>query len=119
MVAHCICRPVGMIGDTVNLAARIQELTKTFDSDILISGDTYLSVNNQFNTHYFGTVTVRGKKIETDIYGVMQKNPVSFHLYTLPYHRSAICVANLLPSESRVSVGGNPHGSGMTEQSHT
>lgn len=60
-----------MIGDTVNLAARIQELTKTFDSDILISGDTYLSLNNQFNTRCFGTVTVRGKKIETDIYGVL------------------------------------------------
>ncbi|WP_319404757.1 adenylate/guanylate cyclase domain-containing protein [uncultured Desulfosarcina sp.] len=60
-----------MIGDTVNLAARIQELTKTFDSDILISGNTYQSLNNQFNTRCFGTVTVRGKKIETDIYGVL------------------------------------------------
>lgn len=60
-----------MIGDTVNLAARIQELTKTFESDVLISGETYLSVYNQFNTHHFGTVNVRGKKIETDIYGVL------------------------------------------------
>jgi class 3 adenylate cyclase len=60
-----------MIGDTVNLAARIQELTKTFDSDILISGDTYLSAKDQFNTRYLERVTVRGKKIETEIYGVL------------------------------------------------
>ena len=60
-----------MIGDTVNLAARIQELTKTFNSDILISGDAYQSVNTQFDAQYFGKVTVRGKKIEQDIYGIM------------------------------------------------
>ncbi len=60
-----------MIGDTVNLAARIQELTKQFDADVLVSGDTYLSLSNPSKAQYLGRVTVRGKKIETDIYGIL------------------------------------------------
>ena len=34
------------------------------------------------------------------------------------YHFSVMCFANLLPRATSVNVGGNPHGSGMTEQSH-
>lgn len=60
-----------MIGDTVNLAARIQELTKKFDGDILISGDTHLSLSAHFTSKYLGKVKIRGKNVETDIYGVL------------------------------------------------
>jgi adenylate cyclase len=60
-----------MIGDTVNLASRIQELTKKFDVDILISGDTHLSLSPHFTTKYLGKVKVRGKKVETEIYGIL------------------------------------------------
>ncbi len=59
-----------MMGDTVNLAARLQELTKQYDAEILISGDTYSSLNGQFTTQYLGKVKARGRKIETDIYSV-------------------------------------------------
>ncbi|MFZ0134606.1 MAG: adenylate/guanylate cyclase domain-containing protein, partial [Desulfobacterales bacterium] len=60
-----------MIGDTVNLAARLQELTKTVEADILVSGETCSVLNGRFQTRYLGKVKVRGKKSETDIYGVL------------------------------------------------
>lgn len=60
-----------MIGDTVNLAARLQELTKTVAADIIVSGETYSVLNGRFQTRYLGNVKVRGKKLETEIYGVL------------------------------------------------
>ncbi|MFZ0613992.1 MAG: adenylate/guanylate cyclase domain-containing protein [Desulfobacterales bacterium] len=62
-----------MIGDTVNLAARLQELTKKFDAEILVSGETYSELNGRFQTRYLGQETARGKKKETGIYAVLDR----------------------------------------------
>jgi len=59
------------IGDTVNLAARLESITKEFHSPIIISETTYQDVQGKFRTRYLGEVTVKGKEIPVKIYGVL------------------------------------------------
>jgi class 3 adenylate cyclase len=50
------------IGDTVNTAARLQELTKDLDADIVLSAETAaLLPAGRFSTRELGEVPVRGK----------------------------------------------------------
>jgi class 3 adenylate cyclase len=50
------------IGDTVNTASRLQELTKDFDADIVLSGETAGRLPaGRFATRDLGEVPVRGK----------------------------------------------------------
>jgi adenylate cyclase len=60
------------IGDTVNLAARLESITKEFRSPIIISESTYQDVRGRFRTRYLGEVTVKGKEIPIKIYGVTE-----------------------------------------------
>jgi len=60
-----------MVGDAVNLAARIQEMTKEFRCDILVSGYTCDALTNGFNMEHAGKVRVRGMELETDLYEVV------------------------------------------------
>jgi adenylate cyclase len=59
------------IGDTVNLAARLESITKDFDSPIVISESTYVLVKDEFPTRPLGEVTVKGKAIPVRIYAVL------------------------------------------------
>jgi adenylate cyclase len=59
------------IGDTVNLAARLESITKDFDSPIVISESTYLLIKDAFPTRPLGEVTVKGKAIPVRIYAVL------------------------------------------------
>ena len=58
------------IGDTVNLASRLEGLTKEFLSPIVISQSTYEEVKHLFYSRYLGEVKVKGKEIPVKIYGV-------------------------------------------------
>jgi adenylate cyclase len=60
-----------MVGDTVNLASRIQELTKKYDCDILISDETRRALSNCDNIQYVGSETVRGMAVETRLYKLL------------------------------------------------
>lgn len=60
------------IGDTVNLAARLESITKDFKSPVIISEGTYQDVRGQFRTRYLGEVTVKGKEIPVKIYSVVE-----------------------------------------------
>lgn len=60
------------IGDTVNLAARLESITKDFRSPVIISETTYQDVRTQFRTRCLGEVTVKGKEIPVKIYAVME-----------------------------------------------
>jgi adenylate cyclase len=60
------------IGDTVNLAARLESITKDFRSPVIISESTYQDVRLQFRTRYLGEVTVKGKSIPVKIYAVVE-----------------------------------------------
>ena len=61
-----------VIGDTVNLASRIEKLTKRYSTPLLISRKTLFSIKNkqEFATRYIDNVKVAGKNIETEIFEV-------------------------------------------------
>lgn len=58
------------IGDTVNLAARIESATKEHGVSILISEHTYLGIKGTIPTVRIGDITIRGREENITIYGV-------------------------------------------------
>ena len=60
-----------VIGDPVNLASRIESLTKPLGADILISEDTYKFINKYFITEEMPSVTVKGKEKQVRIFAVV------------------------------------------------
>ena len=65
-----------VISDAVNLAARIESLTKTYKTPILISEETFngLSKNKNIRVRYIGIATVIGKSISTKLYEVLVRH---------------------------------------------
>ncbi len=59
-----------VIGDNVNLAARIEPLTKEFEVEVIISEKTYQAVANAVTAHDLGSVKVRGREKEIRLYEV-------------------------------------------------
>ncbi|HOO57503.1 MAG TPA: adenylate/guanylate cyclase domain-containing protein [bacterium] len=57
-----------VIGDTVNLASRIEGLTKNYNCPIIISGSTYDKVKSGIIARELGEVTVKGKTEPATIY---------------------------------------------------
>jgi len=60
-----------VIGDPVNLASRIESLTKPLGADILISEDTWSLVREKFITEEMPSVTVKGKEKPVRIFAVV------------------------------------------------
>jgi adenylate cyclase len=60
-----------IIGDNANLAARLQDLTKTYSWPILISESTYQQVKEVFETEFADAVTVKGKTKPVNVYKVL------------------------------------------------
>ena len=60
-----------VIGDPVNLASRIESLTKDLGADILISEDTWKLVNAKFITEEMPPVTVKGKTQPVRLFAVI------------------------------------------------
>jgi len=58
------------IGAQVNLAARLEELTRELDAKILISEDTYELLEGAFPAQYVGRIAVRGFGEEVGVYAV-------------------------------------------------
>lgn len=65
-----------VIADAVNLASRLEGLTKTYGVDILISEQTWMPLNNQLkeNCRFLGRVKVKGKSQSVDIFEVYANN---------------------------------------------
>ncbi len=59
-----------VIGDNVNLASRIESLTKQYNSSILISESTYNEVKNVMDTCYRDEVLVKGRSKPVKIYEI-------------------------------------------------
>ena len=66
------------IGDTVNLASRIESVTKTFKVDIVISGDVYLRLPaaDEFKLREIDTVRVKGKQEPVTLYECFDADPI-------------------------------------------
>ncbi|MGJ5814575.1 CHASE2 domain-containing protein [Paludibaculum fermentans] len=60
------------LGDTVNLAARLEGLNKEFQTRILMSAATWDRVKGSVEARRLGQVTVRGKSVEQSIYTVAE-----------------------------------------------
>ncbi len=63
-----------VIGDTVNIASRIESYNKVYKTNLLISASTYAHVNDIADVIKIADVTIRGKSQKMDIYEVMKLN---------------------------------------------
>jgi class 3 adenylate cyclase len=63
------------IGDTVNIASRLQDLTKDYASPILISHSTQDEARYAFETERVGFVPVKGRSEPIGVYRVLGVRP--------------------------------------------
>ena len=61
-----------VIGDTVNLASRLESYNKVYKTKILISNSTYEATKNIIETMKISNVEIRGKSHKMDIYEVLK-----------------------------------------------
>jgi adenylate cyclase len=57
-----------VLGDVVNLAARLQAMTKEHDVGLLMNEATQAALSARFATRGLGTVTVRGRAAPTALF---------------------------------------------------
>src|SRR5918997_1274560 len=62
-----------LIGDTVNLAARLESTTKDAGVPLLVSSTTAELLGEGYETRPLGNVTVKGKTESTSVYTVQKK----------------------------------------------
>ncbi len=60
-----------MIGDAVNLAARLEGINKMFDTSILLSDAVHAHLNGEFRTRKVGKFLVKGRKEEVVVYELL------------------------------------------------
>ncbi len=63
-----------VIGDTVNLASRIESYNKVYHTNFLVSSSTYSHVSKIADVIKISEVTIRGKSKKMDIYEVLRLN---------------------------------------------
>ncbi|HEX6626125.1 MAG TPA: adenylate/guanylate cyclase domain-containing protein, partial [Pyrinomonadaceae bacterium] len=63
-----------LIGDTVNLAARLESTTKDAGVPMLVSSTTAAQLGESYETSPLGNVTVKGKTESTSVYTVKKKS---------------------------------------------
>ena len=94
------------IGDTVNIAARLETLNKTYGTDIIVSEAIYEACADKFLFRPIDNVKVRGRKHMTAIYELIAKkaessseqlqlSELTFEAYNA-YHRNDIASATKL-----------------------
>jgi len=59
-----------VIGDTVNLASRLEGLTKSYGAGIIISGAVKAELSKSYNLLHLDNVKVKGKSVSVEIYRV-------------------------------------------------
>ncbi|MBE9126667.1 response regulator [Coleofasciculus sp. LEGE 07092] len=68
-----------VISDTVNLASRLEDLTKVYGASILISGQSLFSLEQQINYNYrfIGQVELKGKKYLVPVFEVFDADSIA------------------------------------------
>ena len=82
-----------VIGDAVNLGARLESLNKDFGTRIIVSEPTRQALSDSYAIRFLDNVVVRGKTTSTPIYEVTGYNPVS---QRGPRMKSLLCLVALL-----------------------
>ena len=74
-----------VISDAVNLAARLEGLTKVYGSSIIISQDTLIKLNDpgQYNYRFLDIVKVKGKKEAVYIFEIIDGDPEDVRILKL------------------------------------
>lgn len=78
-----------VLGDEVNLASRIESLTKYYNTDILISQSTFDKIDrsNKFCLREVDRVTVKGKSLGITIYDVLDEYSVEIVSEFSKFHK--------------------------------
>ncbi|MBW2611999.1 MAG: adenylate/guanylate cyclase domain-containing protein [Deltaproteobacteria bacterium] len=63
-----------LVGDTVNLASRIQELTKDFSCEIILSQTTHDLITGSYAMQQLSAMKVKGKSQEVMVYKLLGQN---------------------------------------------
>jgi len=63
-----------IVGDTVNLASRLESITKEYKTPLIISEYTYDKIKNKIDGKLLGNVKVKGREQPVDIYTVEQES---------------------------------------------
>jgi class 3 adenylate cyclase len=82
-----------IIGDGVNLASRLESLTKHYHTDVIISDFVREELTGDFKLRYLDTITVKGKSRPLAIYEVIDEQDsgvVEFKLETLKNYKKAV-----------------------------
>lgn len=66
-------REFAAMGDTTNIASRIEKLTRDFDARVLIAASTEESVRGRFKTNSLGTTEIRGRRSPVHVYEVLRE----------------------------------------------
>lgn len=64
------------IGDTVNVASRLEKATKQLDVSILLSSSTYEAVKTIFSCKSLGPISIAGREQEVEVYTVSVDTPL-------------------------------------------
>ena len=91
-----------VIGDTVNLASRLQDLTKEYGIPLLFSGSTQAKVKEMFPVRFIDSIQVRGRQQSVDLYTVVDKSDDAVQDDTAP--------ATVLEEASEVELAGGREG---------
>ena len=68
-----------VLGDTVNLASRLESLNKDFHTRLLMSGATHSLIGSAVETTYLAAAPVKGKTGEIPLYTVTELKPAQAH----------------------------------------
>src|SRR5690606_30831470 len=64
-----------VIGDTVNLAARLESMTKELNAELVLSEDTYRLVRDHFDCEPIDQVKVKGRDQPVQVYRLIGARP--------------------------------------------
>eukprot|EP00993_Chasmostoma_nieuportense_P007639 NODE_907_length_1772_cov_33.591489_g851_i0.p1 GENE.NODE_907_length_1772_cov_33.591489_g851_i0~~NODE_907_length_1772_cov_33.591489_g851_i0.p1 ORF type:complete len:447 (+),score=127.77 NODE_907_length_1772_cov_33.591489_g851_i0:344-1684(+) len=101
-----------VIGDTVNLASRIDSLAEVYNTTILISDCLHDIVQHEFPTRPIDVVKVKGKRATTTLYEVELRTrrveavndyAAAFHWYSQQDYEKALQVLDCLQQEDAVA----------------
>ncbi len=70
----------GILGDPLNLAARMESLTRLFNTDIIVAGELLSAIDElQLAKRRLGTIKVKGRVLPETLYAMGRKEEFRFH----------------------------------------